>query len=468
MSETYSRVGSISIKKETTENVAVTPDTFIPFNDEGITDDFSYSPSMPVSGNRAMNLRAIKNRIPAPNGAINLNVEPKTFGHFLNAIFGGLTSGVYFPISSASGDFTVGETVTGGTSGETANVDYVSEDFLLVSSISGAFTIGETITGGSSGETATLGTYNSTVYGHAANVPADLSDTYSLQKNYADRAIRYMGVKFHNLDALGQSDNIVTAGVQMMARSMFRHAKVTAVVTSGAGAKSIAVDQAQGLVAGDTIKVWRKGTGFLDFSAASTKTHTIDTVDAANKEIDITNLETSLAVGDLIVLAPQTASYTVTDEFAWIGGASAKLGSDVDNLSSECLEDFTMVVTNELEERHCASGNDFADRFPSKLLQKSLQGNGSFTLANESEEFIRHARLNTEQAIEISLSGGEIESTDINYQLKMRFAEVQFDAYQLSLAQDDIINEEVPFTSFYDSDEGYSIEVLLVNDIASY
>jgi hypothetical protein len=64
-----------------------------------------------------------------------------------------------------SGTFTVGETVTGGTNGHTAVVEYVGDTFLIVSTmrtkfdvtaVSGTLETGETITGGTSEETAVL------------------------------------------------------------------------------------------------------------------------------------------------------------------------------------------------------------------------------------------------------------------------------------------------------------------------
>ena len=64
-------------------------------------------------------------------------------------------------ISSASGDFTVGETVTGGTSGATAVISYydASGDAymdVIRNQTSGTFQVDETITGGTSSETATV------------------------------------------------------------------------------------------------------------------------------------------------------------------------------------------------------------------------------------------------------------------------------------------------------------------------
>lgn len=75
-----------------------------------------------------------------------------------------LSGGFVLPFLSASGSFTVGETITGGTSGATATVDGENDgdldgttDTLRISSIAGGpFTDTETITGGTSGTTATV------------------------------------------------------------------------------------------------------------------------------------------------------------------------------------------------------------------------------------------------------------------------------------------------------------------------
>ena len=74
---------------------------------------------------------------------------------FANAITVGLVAG-------GTGDFTVGETVTGGTSNVTAEVKSWdnSTRTLIVINRSGTFTVPETLTGGSSGASFTTATYN--------------------------------------------------------------------------------------------------------------------------------------------------------------------------------------------------------------------------------------------------------------------------------------------------------------------
>jgi hypothetical protein len=67
-------------------------------------------------------------------------------------------------ITGASGTFTVGETITGGTSSSTAVVDShdTTNGYLYVYSESAAFTATETLTGGTSSVTATFGSSTKT------------------------------------------------------------------------------------------------------------------------------------------------------------------------------------------------------------------------------------------------------------------------------------------------------------------
>src|SRR5690606_18516048 len=155
--------------------------------------------------------------------------------------------------------------------------------------------------------------------------PQSSLPTYTVEFGYENEAIRYTGVRFSALASLAQGDNIITGNITFFARAAFRVGKITAITASGAGSQTITVDQTTGLAASDTVKIFRKGTGFIDFSGSGVKTHTINAI-SSETAFTVTNLETSVAVGDLVVLAPQTASYTIDKEFSWIGGSTAKLG----------------------------------------------------------------------------------------------------------------------------------------------
>lgn len=467
MTDFYSRASSLLIKKETTANTAVIPNVSIPFDEESISVEYGVQATQPVAGDRTLNQRAVKKAIPAPAGDLKLSIEPKTFGHFLNSCFGSLTSGNYLPFTGASGSFTVGETVTGGSSAKTATVVVSTADYLLVSSPSGNFTTGETITGGSSGKTATVTAFDTSVFGHQGTLPAAPLPSYSLQLNFADSAIRYMGVRFDAFDQIALANNVMTATVKVMAQSQFRHAKVTAITTSGS-TKTITVDQTQGLVATDTIKIFRPSTGqFIDLNGSGVKTEAITAV-TSTTQFTLATLTTTTAVGDLVMLAPITPSYSIANEMPWVGGAIGQLGNDVTSLTTAPLEDFTLVVDNQLEERHTASGTLLENRFPATLIQKGLIGKGSFKTYYQDETLMSLVRQNTPQAFKLKSLGDLIGSTSLNYEVRWTFPTVLFDPFQTPITKDNVVENAVPFQLYKDFTQGYACRVLVVNTITSY
>lgn len=77
-------------------------------------------------------------------------------------------------ISAITGAFTVGETITGGTSAATGVVTKVTSSKLTVGSVVGTFVSAETITGGTSAATATTGTIEWT---YSSDFPFDPTGT---------------------------------------------------------------------------------------------------------------------------------------------------------------------------------------------------------------------------------------------------------------------------------------------------
>ena len=471
-SSSYSRLGYMAIIKETTENTAVKPTTFIPILKEDIVPKYDLAISMPVAGNRVLNLTGVPNAIPAPTGKITVNVEPKTFGHFLEGVYGASLKGILLPITAASGYFTVGEVITGGTSAKTATVVAVSneKDYLLVSAPSGAFTIGETLTGATSSKTATLGVYDATVYGHEFLAPATALPTYTVEFGYLNEAVRFTGVRFSEM-IVNQKNNIITADINVIARAEFKHARVTAVTVDGAGTKTITVDQTTGLVVGDTIKLYKPSTGaFQDFSTTSVKTHTVASIVDENS-FTVTNLQTATAVGDLIILAPQTSTYATVDPFTWVGGSRASL-SDTNVLTAltataENIEDFEIQLINEVESRHAANGANTVNRFPSSNYLKGLKGSGKLHKVYTDMNFLDRLRTNRSMGLQVKHTGVAIAATAMKYQLDFRAPKIIFDAFNPIIDTDGLLDQQIPYTLFNSATDGYFHKALLVTDIAT-
>lgn len=469
----YSRLAYVAIRAESTENTPLKPNVFLGVTAFDVVTQYKSTPSTPILGARDLQINPVKAQIDPPEGSMTLQVEPKGFGYLLKAIMGSVNTGRYFPTSGGSGTFTVGETVTGGTSSATATVVAFSaeRDYLLVGTPSGTFQAGETLTGGTSSATATLGTFNTSVYGHEFKAPQSSLPTYTLEVGYQNEAYRLTGVRFPSLSSLNVEDNILTAEVAILARAAFTHARVTAVVSSGAGSKTITVDQTQGLAAADTIKVFRPSTGaYLDFASSSVKTHTIDSI-SAEASITVTNLQTSLAVGDLIVLAPQTASYSVAKEMSFIGGAVARVADSITSAiaaSAASVEEFELAIENEMEGRHAANAANMAGRFPTANHLKGFSGTGSIKRAYPDMTMLDRLRNQTQTALQIRFTGDVIGATSLYYTLDFRVPDLRFNPFHPPLDSDNVLDEEIEFSFYRDSSVGYTAKALLVTDITAY
>jgi len=465
----YSKTSYIMIKKEATENVAVKPDVSIPFLSEDISVEWSGEYSQAIVNNRFKNYRPIERAIPAPEGKISFAAEPALLGHFLSSNVGALTSGIYMPVSSVTGTFQVGETITGGTSSATADIVAISSenDYLLLENATGSFTAAETITGGTSSATATMTKYDAQAIGHQYLVPQDdLNTTYTVEIGFDNEAFRYTGVRFAEMN-FSIDNNQLIAEAMVMARSAFKMGRVTAVTSSGAGAKTITLDQTTGLIATDTIKAFRPGTGFLDFSAASVKTHTVGTV-ASETSITITNLQTALAVGDLIVLAPQTTAYTGEREFTWAGGAYARVGNSITaalTSTNDNIEEWETGVVNTLEYRHAANGTNLVNRFPAKVFTAGCEAAGKITKTYVDMTMTDRLRSERKVALQVLFEADALpNAASFNYLLDIRTPDIRFKPYAPNVSEDDLLVEEIEFEIFKDQTAGYAVKMLLVNE----
>lgn len=470
----YSRTAYLALRKETTEGTALTPNVFIPLLSEDIVTEWGDVAAQPVANNRALNIRSVGTAIPAPTGTITLQVEPRNLPHFLLGVGGAVTTGRYVPITSPSAAFTVGETITGGSSACTATVTaYDSEGtYILSGAPSTTFTDAETITGSSSASTATVTKFDTAAYGHQFLMPQTTDETYTVEIGFDNEAYRYTGVRF-NAITYNQSDNVLTLEVTITARYEFKHARVTAVTTSGAGAKTITVDQTTGLVASDSIKLYRPSTStFQDFQAASDQIHTINAV-SSETAFTITDLQVSTVVGDLIVLSPQTPSYAVGNELAWIGQSVVTLSTTMDLVLSagttESIEDFELTIENAIEPRHAANGINVKDRFPATSFLAGFQGSGSISRTYTDPEFLDKLRKSRRFAMRVLTTGAALPTaTDFNFLVDIRIPDALHQPFNPSISNDDLLNQEMPFELYYNSTDGFALKVLVVNENTAY
>lgn len=101
----YSKLGYLILKKESSPATPVYPDTPIEILSENILPNWDTTPVSPIAGNRSMNLRNAKNRVGPFVGTVEMLVEPKTIGHILCGLLGEDTHSVLAAGISEQSDF---------------------------------------------------------------------------------------------------------------------------------------------------------------------------------------------------------------------------------------------------------------------------------------------------------------------------------------------------------------------------
>ena len=125
---------------------------FIDFKDSEFVQ--SYNPNPATTGSpKYYGQYDLDNFILAPTPSSSFNSELHYFYRPLSLTQSSFT----LTLTSVTGTFTASDTITGGTSGESSEVDSVpSSTSLIVVIPSGSYTVGETITASPSGATATI------------------------------------------------------------------------------------------------------------------------------------------------------------------------------------------------------------------------------------------------------------------------------------------------------------------------
>lgn len=140
-----------------------------------------------------------------------------------------------FILSANNGNFTVGETITGGTSAATGTMIFQSGGIggpILISVLTGTFVNGEGITGGTSGKTGTISTVNS--FSPSFSVVFNSSHFVSGWSVMPNVVFKSVGDQYHNFTGAG-SDQFTfkeqVTGLSATSQSLFYYTPNTISVT---------------------------------------------------------------------------------------------------------------------------------------------------------------------------------------------------------------------------------------------
>jgi len=341
----YSKLGYMILKKESTAGVAVTPDVPIELLAESVAVNWDFSAVSPIAGSRSKNIKTVANQVGPFDGSVELYCEPNSVGYFLVALFG--------------------------------------ED--VATTLEAA-----------------------TVYQHDFE-PLNTLQTLTMDIKVAGESYirRFFGVRISKI-TLSKDDNKIKMVVDISAQRVFDCARATAVYANGT---VLDLDQSSGITTSDTLLV-------LDEANLDT-VNNILTVSAVVSEtrLTVSALGAAVAVDDVIVIQAQTIDgddYEISKEFIWAGGADVYIGTTenpMQQLAAKTnVEDFEIVIENEIEPRWSATGVDVVDRMPANMLLKGVSATGKFTQFHTNPEFIDCLRSNEQIGLRFNFWGPSISS----------------------------------------------------------
>lgn len=246
-------------------------------------------------------------------------------------------------------------------------------------------------------EPKTLGHFLTGVFGEATDStleallsfqhdfqPQTTLKTYTMDikiagENYVER---YFGVTIESVE-FSIDENKVKLTINVQAQKVFTNARVTVAASSGTALK---LDQTSGLTTNDTILILDK-----DNPDTVLDTLTITTVTDENTLV-VSTIVGTLKVDDIAVIQKQTLTADLGNEFIFSGGAQASIANGANGIQNLAaftnVEDLTVTITNEVEPRWTATGNDVVDRMPSEMLIKGVTVEGSFNQFHRNPEFL--------------------------------------------------------------------------------
>jgi len=105
----YANFGYAALIKEATAGTALTPTTWFGILSESIVPDFKIQPVQTIAGERQRNVRSVPSMIEM-EGDLEFYIEPKTIGHFLRSLFGAPTTATLTASVAFRHVFNVGDT----------------------------------------------------------------------------------------------------------------------------------------------------------------------------------------------------------------------------------------------------------------------------------------------------------------------------------------------------------------------
>lgn len=306
-------LGYIAFGTEATDGVAVTPSTFAFLDNETLMTDPGLEDQMPIAGIPIETYQVLQG-LRTHKGDIEIVAEPNTALELVDMLMTRGTSQVFYTFTVTSANATIGATYTNNTQTFTV-VATIAAQTTLICTGTGAPLASGTLTKATGTGDATI-TFSANVAGNT-QWPFTLSGATTPNSKTIDISLgsmvkRYVGCQASKIVPNFQK-NLLNLKASISALGSFQGAVIASVTGSGPYTVNFNTtwdtSPTSKLVVGDLIRFYHPGgTSFTDATIASLPTAASITTS--------TNVSAFVA-GDMMVLRPQTISYTVQSPFLW-------------------------------------------------------------------------------------------------------------------------------------------------------
>lgn len=279
------------------------------------------------------------------------------------------------------------------------------------------------------------------------------SDTY--KQKY--QTLRSFGTFVDEFE-ISAKDEEISLAVKTKCLGIFQTAKLTADVTAGS-TKTIYLDNMEGLVATDTLNIYK--------TTPLSETITVTSVAPTTKSIVVPTLVApyTVALGSKVELIPIAASFPDDDVIFSFFHCAFQEGADITAAASAAVsnyEDWTFTYTNQLEQRW-GSLRQSASVIAPKGAGAKIKFTKYFTDVAKRDQW----RAMTPTALIITINNGQvISATDTNltkYQTVIKCPKVVITSYEMPTGTDELYAESIEAEVFYDKTAGYACRIEVTN-----
>lgn len=162
-----------------------------------------------------------------------------------------------------------------------------------------------------------------------------------------------------------------------------------------------------------------------------------------------------------------TVSYSAPDNFRPQDGEVriADVYSNLASATSYAVRSASLSISKNVEDDHNIGSVNVTDR-----LNKQFQVTGSIEIVYDDREFIDDfLKADLDRALQVKLTNTDKTiGASTNPSVTIKLAKVKFQEVARTLGNDDIVKQTLNFEGYYSISDTKMLDIVLVNDVASY